>query len=67
MGPMSGPATVACKNCRNPCRLVLSGILTVDPMNRLESYNLWQCDECGALFRELAGDKRIIRNHVCDA
>ena len=42
---------IACKNCRNGCRLVIHGVVTEDK----EVYNLWQCDECGSMFRELAG------------
>ena len=64
---MSEAVTVVCKNCKNPCRLVVSDVLTVGVYGKLETYNLWQCDECGALFRELVGNKRIIGNHVCDA
>ena len=42
-------SVVACKNCKNGCRLVIHGVLTKDG-----TYNLWQCDECGSMFRELS-------------
>ena len=63
---MSTASTVACKACKNVCRLVISGVLTVDPMDRLEAYNLWQCDECGMIFRELSGHKKIVGNRLQD-
>lgn len=57
---------VLCKNCRNPCRLVIGNVLVVAPMGELETHNLWQCDECGFLWRELISKKRIVGNHVID-
>ena len=57
---MTGESTIACKNCKNKCRLVLSGILTSSPFDGLiDTYNLWQCDECGGLFRELSEHIKI--------
>lgn len=44
-----GGSVIACKHCKNPCRLVIHGVLTTDG-----TYNLWQCDECGAMYRELS-------------
>lgn len=44
-----GGSVIACKVCKNACRLVIHGVLTDDG-----KYNLWQCEECGALFRELS-------------
>lgn len=64
---MSEESTIACKHCKNVCRLVLSGVLTVDLKDKLEAYNLWQCGECGMLFREFVGSRRIVGNHVCNA
>lgn len=61
-------SVIQCRHCKNVCRLVLPGIVTVEDETKgiLGTYNLWQCDECGGLFRELAGHKRIKDNRIVD-
>lgn len=64
---MSEECEVRCKVCRNRCRLVMTNVVTLDPMNRVEVYNMWQCEKCNSAFREFAGHRMIVGNHFADS
>lgn len=48
---------IGCKSCKGPCRLVIGEIIAYHAIKVTATYNLWQCEKCGQVYRELCGNQ----------